>query len=205
MLSLLNPTIRAKTDWAFYFGKVMDTKKCIYCKKQFIRSAEFFYRNHSRTDGLANRCKSCDNRIRKKNHNTPVGKLLHKAAVKRFYNKTSNRKAKQTYDNNRYLKIRDTPAYIKSKHQTRLKCKRKFKPLTAIQKQIYKVRYNSSHSRLSTAIEAGILPKAKALMCLYCYKPAKHWHHVNGYDKNHTFDVVPVCYSCHGKTWRKHL
>ena len=50
---------------------------------------------------------------------------------------------------------------------------------------------------VSRAVKSGRLPNLITLICLYCGNKAKYYHHPNGYDKEHRFDVVPVCCKCH--------
>lgn len=46
-------------------------------------------------------------------------------------------------------------------------------------------------------VRFGRIPKASSLNCFRCGSPAKHYHHHNGYNFEHRYDVVPVCAPCH--------
>lgn len=53
---------------------------------------------------------------------------------------------------------------------------------------------------VGTAVTRGHLPPAWTMVCSVCQEAqAAHWHHHNGYGKDHWLDVVPVCRDCHGK------
>jgi len=56
---------------------------------------------------------------------------------------------------------------------------------------------------LNNAVRLGKFPPAKTFSCEECGADAQHYHHHNGYEPEHWFDVVPLCTKCHGKTWRK--
>lgn len=47
------------------------------------------------------------------------------------------------------------------------------------------------------AVANGDLPPASECDCVECDGPAEHYHHHNGYDREHQLDVVPVCRDCH--------
>lgn len=47
------------------------------------------------------------------------------------------------------------------------------------------------------AVKAGQLPRVCELACADCKSPAQVYHHGNGYDDEHVFDVEPLCRACH--------
>ena len=48
------------------------------------------------------------------------------------------------------------------------------------------------------AVKMGRLPKVTTLQCAKCRnRPAAHYHHHNGYAKEHRLDVTPLCPVCH--------
>ncbi len=69
-----------------------------------------------------------------------------------------------------------------------------------------KERYTKEHPLLTkatitvnNAIAAGRLPRADALACIKCGKPARDYHHDQGYAEAHWLDVIAVCRTCHSK------
>ena len=67
-----------------------------------------------------------------------------------------------------------------------------------------RIKYDSTHREIRAvhqathrAVDSGKLPRPDTLICHYCGNPAIQYHHHNGYDKEHRFDVVPVCCKCH--------
>ncbi len=51
-------------------------------------------------------------------------------------------------------------------------------------------------SAVNNAIRKGLLPRPDSFMCT-CGDVAKEYHHYLGHDKEHYFDVVPMCCICH--------
>lgn len=54
-------------------------------------------------------------------------------------------------------------------------------------------------SAVSYQVKKGNMPKISTCKCAECGKKAAHYHHANGYAKEHWLDVVPLCRSCHKK------
>lgn len=54
-----------------------------------------------------------------------------------------------------------------------------------------------AHLSISVAVKRGFIPRASDLCCADCGEDAAIYHHPNGYDDTHRFDVVPLCYPCH--------
>lgn len=66
--------------------------------------------------------------------------------------------------------------------------------------QRYAQRYPERHyARIAVyrRTEEGLMPKARTLACADCAKPAREYDHFLGYDKDHWYDVEPVCRRCH--------
>lgn len=52
---------------------------------------------------------------------------------------------------------------------------------------------------VNRTVRRGLLPPAWSMVCDACDEAqAAHWHHHNGYDKEHRLDVIPLCLDCHG-------
>ncbi len=56
-----------------------------------------------------------------------------------------------------------------------------------------------ARSAVRSMIRAGKMPAASTLRCKHCGKPAKGYHHHNGYELEHHLDVIPLCVPCHRK------
>lgn len=63
-------------------------------------------------------------------------------------------------------------------------------------------RKNRARSAVSQAVANGDLPHISTHDCIECGNEADHYHHHNGYGREHWLDVVPVCTRCHGKEHR---
>jgi hypothetical protein len=53
-----------------------------------------------------------------------------------------------------------------------------------------------ARSCIAQQVKRGNRPAASSLTCA-CGEPAAHYHHHNGYEVAHRYDVVPVCVPCH--------
>lgn len=53
-----------------------------------------------------------------------------------------------------------------------------------------------ARTAVNRAVRAGKLPRASTLACS-CGKPAREYHHHNGYAREHYLDVIAVCAFCH--------
>lgn len=65
---------------------------------------------------------------------------------------------------------------------------------------------NQAHQAIHQATFKGKMKPARAFKCDYCGDQAEHYHHYNGYEKEHWFDVIPLCRPCHTNTmhdWSK--
>ncbi len=63
-----------------------------------------------------------------------------------------------------------------------------------------KKRYPKRHcarSMVYRRVKSGAIIAPTYLLCIYCTRPAKHWHHHLGYDTEHVLDIIPVCIRCH--------
>lgn len=140
------------------------------CTCKEIKPASEFYKASKRKDGLHNRCKQCD----KVYSRTPERK-----AHQRAYEQTEKRKARRS-------------TYRKSD-----KCK-------AIQraaaKRYYKrnLKKRKAADATNGAIRAGKFPRPDSFKCS-CGSQAEQYHHYLGYAREHWFDVIALCRSCHKK------
>lgn len=71
----------------------------------------------------------------------------------------------------------------------------------------YKIKFKdrlSCRGLVNQKVRFGRWPKASSLLCYICKSPAKHYHHYNGYDFKHRYDVKPICLKCHNVEHVKH-
>jgi hypothetical protein len=69
---------------------------------------------------------------------------------------------------------------------------------------LQRTRHKSAARRaVRKKVMRGKLPHPATLPCIGCGQPATAYHHHNGYDLAHRFDVVPVCPPCHGRAHAK--
>lgn len=50
---------------------------------------------------------------------------------------------------------------------------------------------------VARAVRSGERPPVQTQSCSDCGKPARHYHHDQGYDALHALCVVPLCAGCH--------
>lgn len=152
-------------------------KRCQGCKQS--KSISAFSQNRSRYDGLQTYCKICRGIYAR----TEKGKANQKRYTQSGKGKAAHSKAVK--------KHRQT---TKGK-ATNLRTQERF---NARHPNCQKAKHAVNH-----AIEAGKLPRPDIFLCHYCPKPAKEYHHYNGYEPKHYLDVVPVCIKCHTERKRK--
>lgn len=72
----------------------------------------------------------------------------------------------------------------------------------------YVAAYNRSQKvkaryTVNNAIKRGLLPPADTMVCDGCDEAlAAEYHHTNGYEQEHWFDIEPLCTECHGREHR---
>jgi phage FluMu protein Com len=62
----------------------------------------------------------------------------------------------------------------------------------------YPEKHDANHA-INYAVKIGQCLSPINLKCQHCGKQAKEYHHPNGYEREHWFDVIPLCRSCHIK------
>ena len=148
-----------------------DTKRCSKCKQ--IKPVNEFYRNKSMAGGYANQCISCFKETHKKYRDSDKGKerdLRYRSTEKwQEIHQAANRKYKQTEAS----KTSYASYYQRNKHK------------------------NRARGRIFDAVRSGRIKPATDFPCVHCGKPALEYHHHLGYDDAHSFDVIPLCKTCH--------
>lgn len=156
-------------------SKAIISKKCPECK-EFKQLSEF-YKNCGAKDGHQHSCKICKLKYDKK------------------YVLTERGKAAQIKSNLLYIKTRKGKDSAKRYRQSE-KGKAASKRNKIHTRTCYPERIKA-RSAVSSAIALGKLIMPKYLLCSYCPKPAKQYHHYKGYAKKHWLDIVPICIECH--------
>lgn len=76
------------------------------------------------------------------------------------------------------------------------------------QNRDYIAAYNRSlpakaRGAVNKAVRSGKLPPPDTMVCDSCDEAlAAHYHHFNGYEREHWFDIEPLCTECHGREHR---
>ena len=152
----------------------MDTdelKRCSKCRE--LKPFDSFHRNKVMADGYANQCIECFRETHKAYRDSEKGQ----ARQARY---GASEKGKQVHLGacRAWRQTEKGKAYYKSYYE---RCKYK----------------NRARGRVFDAVRSGRMPPAKELLCTHCGQPALEYHHHNGYDDKHSFDVIPLCKACH--------
>lgn len=60
-----------------------------------------------------------------------------------------------------------------------------------------------ARSAVNKAVLRGALPPANTMVCEGCDEAlAMQYHHTDGYEREHWFDITPLCTECHGREHR---
>lgn len=147
------------------------TKVCTTCR--ISHPTTNFFRNRSKKDGLSSLCKSCSTKLIRQWRTTPEGM----ESVCRH-----NRKPRDKSIQERWRKTPAGRAYritVQQKYRARNKDK------------------SNARDAVNAEVKHNRLPRAKTLPCVRCGKPAREYHHHQGYTPQHRLHVVAVCRSCH--------
>lgn len=152
-------------------------KRCSHCKETFPATNEFFNRNKSTLDGLFHWCKRC-----KREHDRDYRKSAKGKVTRSRNRKTEKSKVSQRIRSKRFAQTEKGRLHaIRSAEKARKEHPERTKARKEVQK----------------AIQRKEIPKAKELTCAKCGLPARHYHHRNGYEPEHWFDIIPLCQQCH--------
>lgn len=146
------------------------TKRCTKCKVFKPRSE--FYKKASRPDGLRGWCKACDKAGVTSWRKTEQGAALRKKHV---------------------AKYRKTEKYIVALKKWHYSDKGLAFRQQNRDKHAEKIR---AQKAIGQAVKRGTFPHASEFVCP-CNEQAEHWHHYNGYDGIHRWEIAPVCRTCH--------
>ena len=167
-------------------------KKCCPKCKQILPTSQF-YKDKLRLDGLRSWCKDCCAISVKAYHQTEQGKAVSRKAATNYRN-TEQGKQKTTawLKSERGLASnhRRSKKYGQSDHG-----KKRYRERAARSHKLFPMRAKARQAVVN-AVRSGKFLSASTNTC-NCGKQAQHWHHHNGYDEPHWFDVVSLCASCH--------
>ena len=187
-------------------SETIQTKRCSKCKQ--IKPLPEFYKDCTKTDGLRRSCKSCTKIRQKEYRQSSKGKTYRQSPEYKTSQKHYQRSPKGKIAQKRYSQSEKFKSTQKRYQQTekgkatQRRGRKKFQgtdKYKAGQKRFYGRHPNriKAISAINNAIRAGKLPRPDTLQCHYCPKPAQHYHHWHGYEKEHWLDVIPVCIPCH--------
>lgn len=146
------------------------TKRCCNCKQ--IKSLSEFHKNRRTKDGRQTTCKSC----KKSYDQRPERKAYFKAYEKKYqqseHGKAIRRNCEQSPKCRAYRKRYQNSSYA------------------------HHPNYRKARSKVSHLVKTSKLPRPDTLLCHYCQKPARQYHHYLGYKPEHWLDVVPACQPC---------
>lgn len=63
----------------------------------------------------------------------------------------------------------------------------------------------AARNAVKSAIARGELAHWNTAICAHCGGAAVHYHHQNGYEREHWLDVIPLCRLCHSNEHSKYL
>lgn len=151
------------------------TRKCTKCGKD--KPLTDFVKEKTRADGRRLSCKACRQAVHRAWTKTPSGKRSVRKYEQSEKGQASNRRHRQT-EKGKATILRGVKTY-RDKHPDRYK----------------------ATNILNGAIRHGKFPAADTCECSVrlelCLGRASQYHHHNGYDEEHIYDVIPVCRSCH--------
>lgn len=162
--------------------------KCGRCKE--TKKKGCFNKDKTRTarDGLKYWCKECEKRQRGCSETKEKKREYSKAY--REANKENLLEYIKEYRKNNTEQVKK----VQKEYEVSPRGRAKQKEYRL--KRKYKTRAVNAVNR---AIAKGIIQHISTRLCEDCEQPAKEYHHPNGYNKEHWFDIVPLCKACHIK------
>lgn len=175
-------------------------KTCIDCNES--KPVAYFSKNKNSRDGLNSYCKVCasaryriwraQNQERRKQYmrNWHQANLEHETRYKR-----------ERYRNDEAYRI-GVLQWGRAYRQRNAKDVRQ-RHWQAKKSRGFQNDMTRAHTTVSRAVRKGLLPPAWSMVCEHCQEAqAAHWHHHNGYAREHWLDVTAVCLDCHSKEHR---
>ena len=153
------------------------TKRCSHCNQ--TKAISEFWRCRSQRDGFANQCKVCHGECVMRYSLTAQGIETARRCARKYINTEKGKQKRQRY----------------ACSQTGKKAQRRADHKYCAANPEKRHAKDAVHH----AIIAGRLFPASRFTCVQCGKKAQQYHHRNGYDKQHWFDVIPLCRLCHKK------
>lgn len=186
-------------------------KQCKTCGTD--KPLNCFYIMFANKDGYCNECKECYKarvRIYKK---TEHARVVISRNMKQ-YRKTKNGKEVLRNIQTKYGKTSKGYAtrcrYAQSEKGKISRKRRVAKYRVSEKSKRNLAEYNKNNpdkvkarNAVKIAKASNRIPRASELVCTDCEQMATSYHHHKGYDENNRLEVIPLCWSCHGK--REHF
>jgi hypothetical protein len=144
--------------------------------------------------------------VRKRNHSESAKKSVTKYLASSKYREAYERRYNS--ESGKAVRARAAKKYLASEHGKRAGLERQKRySQTERGKEVrrqaaarMRAKYperDKARKRISQLVADGRLPPARDLACKKCGSNASEYHHHLGYDKEHWFDVIPLCHDCH--------
>lgn len=169
-------------------------KTCNKCHE--IKPLAEFYKDRTRKDGLAHRCKPCCNEYARDWTERNPDRVRHAArewvqnnpervkATRRRYTRSDHGKKKMNETRRKYMRTE------KGRAQRRKN------------ENVYYVRHPErvkARNEVKRQAKLGCIPRACDLPCQHCGGVSHGYHHHKGYSLEFALDVIPLCLPCHRK------
>lgn len=168
----------------------MPTKRCSKCKE--VKNESEFNKNQAY-------CKLCQ-----REYNREYNKEYY-----RKNREAEKRRSLSYYHDNRSERLEYMRSYYQENRESEIARHLEWREEHRDNFLSSRQKYHDSHENellarreVRQAVVTGKIPPASDLDCVTCGGEAKEYHHYRGYSKGNRLDIVPLCYSCHGKEHR---
>jgi hypothetical protein len=132
-------------------------------------------------------------------------KCLVEKPISEFYFRKDRNKFREECKICWKIKVR---LYNQSEYGKKIRCEwskkaRKFGGEKEINLRAVEKYYKNNRDKIRASsgirerVKRGRMPHPKTLKCNHCFQQASLYHHHLGYSKEHQWDVIPLCKSCH--------
>lgn len=165
-------------------SEALALKTCTKCVESKPLSHFYQYRTGERAGKYHPRCRECQTLAARKNYaDDPRGteKQRLKMRAQRDANPEKHRERSRVHATSNPESKRASAAKAKVANRERTR----------------------AHNAVYRAVRRGLLPPPDTMVCDSCDEAlAAHYHHFNGYEREHWFDIEPLCTECHGREHR---
>lgn len=179
-------------------------KQCAECEA--VKPLSEFRKESRRKDGHTGACSDCINARIQRYRATPKGKAFKAESDKRYQQTEQGRanarkrvaKWQQTESGKEVRRKYERTAKVKAKRKAYFQTEKGKEVKRISAKKCYDANPEKvkAWNALNNAVQRGKFPRPSG-QCSRCDQPATEYHHHNGYDEKHWFDVIPVCKMCH--------